>query len=203
MTILIDNFSVGLEEWVTLSGLSSFSVDVVDLSHGISTSGTTFLIDGVLVFTTFSGIVNGYIATCSAPTISGGITVTIHAENDNSEILEEDYDLLFGYRAVFDEYLDWGYGKEIVVWSTAKNDVVCPNTETFATYFGTRDLDDRSLGATIFPIGFEGSNLGASIVPQSKYFFPGYTYAITVSGVKDHSGNEMQSFTYSFTVEDS
>ena len=199
MTIQIDNFSVELEEWVISSNLTSFSVDVIDAAHNVSTSGTYFMINEVPVATTHSGIADGYIFSCVTPTISGGTIVTIHAENDNSEIVEEDYNLLFGYRAEFTGNIDWGPGQDIIVWSTATNTVDCPNTETFATFFETRELEYRDLSAYVYPIG--KADLRAEIYPQTKAFLPGYTYTITVSGVKDYAGNQMETIVFSFTIE--
>lgn len=200
MSILIEDFSVGLEEYVSLSDLTSFSVNVTDSSYNISTSGTYFIVNDTPVATSFSGIVDGYYTYCLPPSISGSVTVTIHAENDNSESLEEDYVFMFGYKVESSNYVDWGPNKEITVWSTASNSVECPNTETFATYFRTRELYSYDLNACVYPSG--KADLGASIAPQSKYLLPGYTYMVTISGIKDYSGNEMNAIEFSFTIED-
>jgi len=201
MAILIDNFSIGVSEWLPLTDLVSFSVNVVDLDCPISTSGTYFEIDYLPVVTTFSGIPNGYRATCAAPTISGSLTVTLHAENTCSGIVEQSFYLLFGYNLKYDEVEDWGPITDVEIWAKASNSVFCPNTETTAFYFQTKDLESRDLGASIFPSGW--ADLGAQIVPQSKYLFYGRTYTVTVSGIKDYSGNTMESIVFSFTIENS
>ena len=200
--ILVGNFSIDVEEWVSLSSLTSFCVDVFgQASCPISTSGTHFIIDDLSIATTYSGIDDGYRFCCSAPTtISGAITVIIHIENECGEVKEQDFNLLFGYRVEFTEYTDWGPNQSITVWSSAGNEVVCPNTETFATYFQTKDLESRNLGAYIYPTG--SADLGAEIVPQTKAFLPGFSYRITVSGIKDYSGNEMDTIEFNFIIED-
>lgn len=202
MSILIDNFSLGVEEWVSTASLSYFSVDVVDHTHTISTSGTYFIHDGDIVSTTNSGITDGYrfFYSPSSMVSSGTITLTIHAENDNSETVEESYHLLYGYRAVFEELVDWGAHQEVVTTIDVTNQVFCPNTVTDAFYFETRDLESYDLPATIEAIG--SVDLGATLYPQNKFFFYGRTYTITVSGVKDFSGNEMPPYTLVFTIED-
>jgi hypothetical protein len=200
MTILIDNFSIGVGEWLVLIDLHTLSVDVVDYAHAISTSGTHFLIDGNMVSTSFSGISSGYNVYCSAPTISGYTIVTIHAENDNGESKEESYNLLYGYNCEFNELIDWGPKKEVVITMEAENLAFCPNKETDAFFFETADLHSYNLGASIQSI--ESVDLNAVIYPQNTVFFYGRTYQITISGVKDFSGNEMSPYTFSFTIED-
>lgn len=198
--MLINNFSMDLNEWYYLSDVALLSVDVTDSVYSVSTSGTYFMLNEVPVATTYSGIVDGYSFYCNVPTISGGLIVTIHAENDNSEVEEIDYNLLFGYRVEFTESVDWGYNNDIQIWALAKNEVICPNTETFATFFETKDLESRDLSAYIYPTG--SADLAAEIYPQTKAFLPGYTYTVTVSGVKDFSGNQMEPIVFTFTIAD-
>jgi hypothetical protein len=201
MTILIDNFSIGVEEWLPVTDLIAFSVDVVDLSYPISTSGTYFLHDGTVVPTVLSGILNGYRAYYAPISVasSGTITITIHAENTNSGIREQNYYLLYGYHVEFNELIDWGPKSTVVTSVKASNLAFCPNTEGEAVYFETRDLESYNLGASILPI--ESVDLGATIYPQSTFFFYGRTYTITVSGVKDFGGNELEPVVFSFTIE--
>ena len=201
MAILIDSFSIGVGEWTALADLTSFSVDVVDLDCLISVSGTYFEIGAAPVPTTFSVISNGYRATCAVPVISGSLTLTLHAENTCSGIAEQNFYLLFGYNLKYDKIEDWGPITDVEIWAKASNSVFCPNTETTAFYFQTKDLESRDLGASIFPSGW--ADLGAQIVPQSKYLFYGRTYTVTVSGIKDYSGNIMESIVFSFTIENS
>lgn len=201
MTILIDNFSIGVDEWSTVSGLGSFTVDVIDMDYPISTSGTYFLHDGIVVSTSLSGITSGYKAyyTPSSVVSSGTITITIHAENDNSETIEQNYYLLYGYHVEFNELIDWGPKSTVVTTVTASNLVFCPNTVGEAVFFETRDLESYDLGASIYVVG--SVDLGATILTQSTAFFYGKTYTITVSGIKDFGNNELQPVVFTFTIE--
>jgi len=200
-TILIDNFSLGVEEWIPEANLNYFTVDVVDPVHGISTSGTYFIHDGQVVSTTHSGMLGGYKCyyTPSGVYSDGTIDLTIHAENTVSEIKEETFHLLYGYNLKFEELIDWGPNVEVITTIKASNLAFCPNTEGDSFYFQTRDLHSYDLNAAIYPVG--SVDLGAVIYPQSTFFFYDRTYMITVSGVRDFAGNVMDPYTFSFRVE--
>lgn len=202
MTILIDNFSMGVEEWVSTSDLGLFSVDAVDDVNGITTSGTYFIHNGVQVTTTFSGITYGYRMFYDPVDVSssGVISLVAHVQNDVLETAEQTFYLLYGYNAIFEEWVDWGPHVQVDIRVQASNSVRCPNTVGEGFYFVTADLEAVNLGATI--VAVESANLGAKIYPQSTAFFYGETYIVTVSGVKDFAGNIMESYTYSFTIED-
>lgn len=201
MTIVIENFSVGAEEWIPVSTFSAFSVDVVDTTYGISTFGTYFLHDGEIVSTTFSGIPGGYRCYYSPLSVyaSGTISLELYATNGNSDTLSEYYTLLYGYHCSFDEVMDWGTNQTVVTAVEVDNNAVCPHTEGFATYFQTADYRHKNLGAYIKPI--EAANLGATIYPQSTAFFYSKTYTVTISGVRDYAGNQMIPYTFNFTIE--
>jgi len=130
---------------------------------------------------------------------SGTITITIHAENDNTQIKEENYYLLYGYHCEFEEIVDWGYKKEVAVTMDAENLVFCPSTESEAFYFETADLHSYDLGATLQAV--ESVDLNATIYPQNTFFFYERTYTITISGIRDFAGNEMPDSIFSFTIE--
>ena len=201
MTIVISNFSLGVEEWTAASGIN-FSVDVTDSTHGISTSGTYFIHDGNIVPTTFSGIVDGYTCYYMPSDIysDGTIDLTIHAENTASGVEEQTFHLLYGYNLKFEDLIDWGPSKEVITVVKAKNLAFCPNLEGEALYFRTADLPSVDLGATIQAV--ESVDLGAVIYPQSTAFFYGRTYIVTISGVRDYHGNEMDPYTIQFTIEE-
>lgn len=201
MTILIDNFSIGVEDWVQVANLDYFAVDVVDLTDGISASGTYFIHDGQIVPTTHSGIPNGYRCyyTPSGVYSDGTINLTIHAENTVSGVKEQTFHLLYGYNLTFNELVDWGPRTEIITTIQASNLAFCPNTEAESFYFETADLFSYDLNASIYPIS--SVNLGATIYPQNTFFFYDRTYTITISGVKDYHGNKMEPYTFSFRIE--
>jgi len=199
MAILIDNFSIDVEEWLPIVDLGSFSVDVIDHVNNITTSGTYFLHGGYIVSTSHSGISDGYRCYYYPPTISGAVSLTIHVENDNSETMEEDYYLLHGYNVKFNELIDWGPKREVVIWAQVKNEAFCPNVETDAFYFETADLHSYDLGATIKAI--ESVDLNATIYPQNTFFFYGRSYTVIISRIKDFYGNEMPEFSFDFTIK--
>lgn len=200
MSISIDNFFIGLEEWVQVTGLLSFFADVVDIDYGISTSGTYFVYNGSVVSTTYSGISGGYRVSYDPPTPSGSVYLTLHVENNNSDILEQDYRLLFGYNVKFEEYIDWGANNGVLIWAKASNTAFCPNVEGYASYFQTKDLASRDLNASIMAVGYV--DLNATVFPQNTFFFYGRTFTVTISGIKDYSNNEMEPFVFNFTIED-
>lgn len=199
MAILIDNFSINVGEWQEVTETTDYAVDVIDYDYTISTSGTYFMIDGQVVSADFSSISDGYRISCSIPTISGMHTVTIHSSNSNLDILEVDFNLLFGYHIIYEEYVDWGPNKEIIISAEARNNTLCSNKELYITYFKTKDLESINLNARISPI--EGTDLQASIRPQSKHLLPGNTYQVRVAGIKDFAGNVLPEFTFSFTIK--
>jgi len=203
MTILIDNFSLGVEDWIATSELGLFSVDAVDPSvNNITTSGTYFIHNGSQVTTTFSGIANGYRMFYDPFDVisSGTIILTAHVQNDILEVEEQNFYLLYGYNLKFEETIDWGPVTQVDIRTQATNSALCPNTVAEGFYFTTVDLVSRNLRASIQVI--EAVNLSASIRPQSTAFFYGETYTVTVSGVKDFIGNEMDSYVFTFTIED-
>jgi hypothetical protein len=201
MTILIDNFSMDVSEWKLVSELVSFSVDIIDHNYSISTSGTYFVHDNIIVSTVLSGISDGYRAYYFPLSIStsGTTYITLHAENSNSEIEEQTYELLHGYHVEFKEVIDWGPIATVITTATAANTVFCPNDVGVSAYFETKDLESYDLSATIGSV--ESVNLGAIIYPQNTFFFYGRTYTITIIGVKDFSGNIMDTYELSFTIE--
>jgi len=201
-TIFIDNFSIGVEEWILEPDLNYFAVDVVDPTHGISTSGTYFIHDGQIVSTTHSGMSGGYRCyyTPSGVYSDGTINLTMHAENTVNEVRELTFHLLYGYNLEFEKLIDWGPKTEVVTTIQASNLAFCPNTEGDSFYFETEELPSYDLGAFIEGV-VKHVDLGATIYPQSTFFFYDRTYTITVSGVKDFHGNIMDTYTFSFRVE--
>lgn len=197
----VGDFFLGLEEHTSASSIAW--VDITDGLYTIDTANSYFLVDGVRVTVTFSGIQDGYRMLYDPSNdfySRGGVVYTAHAENTIGDVIENDYQLLYGYDVDFTGLVDWGYNKTIAVWATAKNLAYCPNVEADAFYFKTKDLWATNLGASILPIGYV--NLGATLYPQGKVFYYGGTYTITVSGVRDFHGNEMVQQSFTFTVED-
>jgi len=203
LSLEIGDFFLDVEEYTTAS--ATVWVDITDILYDVSTSGTYFIIDGVPEYgVTFSGINNGYRMFYN-PTNDfysvGGITYTVHAENVIGDYREESFGLLYGYDVLYSEpLLDWGPLNQVVVWMKAWNLVFCPMFGTDAFYFITRDFESVMLGASITAVS--SADLNATLYPVNDFFFYGRTYKLTVSGVKDFSGNEMEPFIYEFTIED-
>jgi hypothetical protein len=200
MTILIDNFSIGIGDWTLVDEFDSFAVDVVDHSYSTSISGTYFIYEGEQKIPTFSGITDGYriYYTPSGIYSDGTIDLTVHVENDNGETQEQNYYFLYGYHVEFDELVDWGFGSTVITKAEASNLAFCPNTEGIAFHFKTKDLYATYSGAVI---NFVRGNydLNAAIYPRSVY---SKTYTVTLSGIKDFAGNELAPFSFTFRTED-
>ena len=180
-------------------------VDIVDGMYGVSISGSYFKVNGVPKYNvTFSGIDNGYRMFYDPLddfySVSGTITYTAHIENDVGDYRENNFYLLFGYNVAYKEVIDWGPNREVPIWMKAKNIAFCPGYSTDSYYYVTREYESRDLGAFIEPIGYV--DLGSKIYPDNEFFFYGGTYIVTLSGIKDFSGNEMDTFRYTFTIED-
>lgn len=200
MSIIIHNFSLAYDSWSPTEDLGVLSVDVIDTVYNIVVSGTHFYYNDVLVSGTFTPITDGYTISYSPGTITSGIDVMVHAENDNGDTEEETYNMLYGLNVEWTERIRWNPAQQIDVHMAASNEVMCPNDETEAFYYTTRDLLGSDFTAKVFPV--VPQYFTGSIRPQSTTFFYGSTYTITVSGIKDFSGNIMEPYTYSFTIDD-
>lgn len=195
------DFFLDVEEFVTTSSIAW--VDIVDYMWSIDQSESYFLVDGVRVGVTFSGITGGQRMFYNPPDdfySDGTLTYTAHFTNIMGDVREKNYYLLYGYDLDFVDLVDWGAYKQIDVLAYAKNKAFCPNIGSGAFYFVTRDYEALNLGSTIKP--FVPTNLGSVVNTQSTAFYYGSTYKITVSGVKDFAGNYLEPFNYSFTIED-
>lgn len=198
-----DKFFLDVEEFTTTSAVAW--VDIVDNMYGVSTSGSYFKVNGVPKYNvTFSGIDNGYRMFYDPAdnfySVSGTITYTAHIENVVGDYRENNFYLLFGYNVIHDEVIDWGPNKEVTIWMKATNLAFCSTSSTDAYYFKTREYESISIGSIIKPVA--PLALGSKIYPMNDFFFYGRTYTVTISGVKDFSGNEMDPYSYTFTIED-
>ena len=129
----------------------------------------------------------------------GEIVVNVYAESSIGEVLDEDFILLYGYNIVPSTAMYFKPNSTVVVRGQASNEAFCPNKESLAFYFKTVDYDSFNLKMSIFPT--KPVDISMSIYPQSTTFFYGNTYTVTISGIKDFSGNELEPFDYSFTIE--
>lgn len=194
------SFFLDVEDYTTASATAW--VDIYDPNYNITTSGCYFKVDGVQKAVTFSGAGNSYRMYYNPDDdfYTDGITVyTAHVENSMGDVLEKNYSLLYGYNLDYNEVVDWGPNRTVSIWTTATNKAFCPNTATDAFYFITRDYEFRSLNSIIKPVA--PVDIGAALYPQNTFFFYGRTYRVTISGVKDFSGNVLEPFVYEFTIE--
>ena len=200
MSIYINNFFLEAGEVVECTSLVDFSVDVTDGVYDITTSGTYFIHDGYKVPTYFTNITNGYTVIYSTVP-SGNMLLNLRAHNTNNDIVTKEYEFYFGYASIWNEVVYWGADTEVPISISATNDVVAPNTSYFSTFFHTHKPYVANIGSEITADGSGNMNLNTTIRPQSKYFIYGKTYNITLSGVKDFSGNVLDPITFTFKIE--
>jgi hypothetical protein len=201
-SLFLDGFFLNIDEFTAASGVGY--VDIVDYIYEINNETIQITKDD----TTISGIViedipNGrrvYFDPLDDFYSDGELVISVYAESVYGEVLEEDFYLLYGYNIELDEDgVVWDAATRVYVSATASNAVVCNNVEGAHYYFDTMDYFSFNLGAYINPV--ESRDLGFSIYPQSTAFYYGQTYTVTVSGVRDYHGNQMEPFTYTFTIE--
>ena len=200
MSINIENFSIGLDEFKYCDNPIVFSVDITDSIYGITTSGTYFTENGFLVVDTLQPITDGYRLSYTT-TPSGNMLLVANASNTNGDTLSASFDLLYGYNVLWEAVNYWGPSKEVPINVMASNTALASNTAYFSTFFRTKafEVSDLEIGITAEGSGY--SDLLCDIKPQSKYFLQGKTYTVTISGIKDFSGNVLSTKIFSFSVE--
>ena len=205
LSLKISNFSLDIDEYTFASG--TICVDITDDVHNVTPSGSYFIIDGTVTSGTFTPIVDGYTMCFDSPVdfsdIIGSTTFTVHAENDNGDILEQDFYVTSGYVVEYDNRTqDYGFGNQVVVRGTAENLASCPNTGADAYFFTTTPKIGFDLGASIVGQPWGEKNLSAEIVPTTDtIYFYGKIFRIEIRA-KDFSGNVMEPFTFEFKIED-
>jgi hypothetical protein len=204
--IKITNFSLDVGQYTNAEGF--ISVDILDDTCPVSTSGTILLVDGIEVFTTLSGITNGYRLYYDPAddfeSLNGPTTFTVHAENECGDTLEKDFYLTFGYVVEYDNIgFDYGYKNKVAVRVTAENMASCPKEESVAFIFETEDYNSKGLGARIVakPFAQSQGDMPASIYPQSTAYFYGKEFEIVVRA-RDFAGKEMEPFILRYKIED-
>ena len=201
MSVDINNFSIDVTDYVECFDGIEFSVNVTTTSGVVTTSGTYFTYNGVVVDTLYTTISGGYKVYYTTTTPSGNIVLDLYAENSVGDLAFESYEFYYGYHCEYNKVINYDNSTHVPVAIEATNDVVVPNTEYLSTFFETRQFVNKDLGALITTEGSGKGDLPVAISPQSKYFMYGKTYSITVSGVKDFSGNILEPTTFTFTIE--
>lgn len=209
LSLKISNFSLETGEWEQAT--STISVDVTDDVYSVTASGCYFKVNGQQVSVTTSGITDGYRVFYDPANdfddIEGPAVITAHGENNNGDVLEQDYSLTFGYIVEYTNYerFGWNYGQgeKVVVRMSAENLATCPEFSADAYWFETREIDRRELTASITgEYSYDGTNdLNASIYPQSTAYFYGKIFRVKLNA-KDLAGNEMEPLEFEFKIED-
>ena len=191
-----------IEDGVFTAASSTAWIDIVDNFCPVDISNSYFVVGSGQVSTYFEPINNGY-RMLYDPIDNyehlGEFELIAHAQNIYGDVLENNYKFLYGGNIEYNDVVDFGPGNQVMIWSKAHNTEVCRQFSTSAYYFETAEFSSRNLEVSINPVGYV--DLSASMYPQNTYFFYGRTYTVTISGVKDYSGNVLPEYTYSFTIE--
>lgn len=209
-SIKITNFSLDIGEHTTADGF--ISVDVLDDTCPISTSDTYFMVDGIRVPVTFSGIQDGYRMFYDPAddfsSLEGPTTFTTHVENECDNTLEKDFYLTFGYIVEYinnpgqSNNMDYGFDNKIVARVTAENYASCPQISALAWEFESKEQVNNDLGASI--IGkfhaLDTANIPAKIEPRSTAYFYGKEFEVIVNA-EDFAGNKMEPLVLKYRIE--
>jgi len=192
-----------VQEFEFVDSDSTCYVDIVDFLYAIVDSSITITIDGIhrsiLSIESIGDIKRVYFAPDNGFYSEGEIVINVYAVSSIGEVLDHDFVLLYGYNVVPSEVNYFLPNTSVVVRGEASNVAFCPNKEALSFYFTTMDYDSFNLNMSIIPT--DPVDLGMVIYPQSTAFFYGKTYTVTISGIKDFAGNDMEPFEYSFTIE--
>jgi hypothetical protein len=205
LSLKISNFSLVEGEYTAASG--TICVDITDDVYNVVTSGTHFIIGDTVTSGTFDTITDGY-TMCYDPvdnfaSIMGATTFTVHAQNDNGDVLEKDYYLTSGYMVEYDNRTqEYDYDNQVVVRMTAENFASCPADSTYAYWFTTEQQLPKDLTASIVGVPWGEKELTAEIYPQTDTMFVyGKVFNVEVRA-KDFSGNVMPPYVFEFRIED-
>lgn len=210
-SIKITNFSLDIDEHTDASG--NISVDILDDECPVSTSGTYFMVDGLRVPVTFSGIQDGYRMFYDPEddfsTLEGPTTFTVHAENECNRSLEQDFYLTFGYIVEYDNGedqaggMDYGFDSKVAVRVSAENYASCPQGTALAWEFVSVPQFNQDLGASIVGRFFadDADDMPAQIKPISTAYFYGKSFEVIINA-KDFAGNEMEPLILKYRIED-
>jgi hypothetical protein len=204
LSLYIHNFSLNVDEYMYADQV--LSVDVIDDVHNVVTSGTYFMVDGVQVPVTYSGIDDGYRVFFDAAddyaSLEGPTTITVRAENDNGDAYTRDYYVTFGYIVEYiNKKIDFGLNKKIGVRMTAEDNASCPVFSTDGYWFETLQADSNDLTASIFAVPEDSADLTASLIPHTTAYTYGKVFRVVLT-CKDFAGNEMEPFIFEYKIED-
>jgi hypothetical protein len=201
MSIYIENFSIPLQQEVYFTDLVSFSAEIKDDVYIVVSSGVGIYVNEKAVPFIQETINNGYKLTYNIKPTSN-FDITYSGINNINESIKKTYNMFFGYTVLSNEVNYWEVYKEVPVFIKVSNNVTSVGTSYFSTFFETRKYKEATLEATITADGSGYKDLNTLLRAQSTYFFYGKTYTITITGIKDFSGNIMPDKKFIFTIED-
>jgi hypothetical protein len=209
LSLKITNFS--LAEGQYTEAYNSITVDILDDVCPVSVSGTYFKINDVQVSGTLIPVVDGYRLVYDPvddfESLNGPTTFTVHAENECGKIIEQSFNLTFGYIVGYENSesvgIDYGFNNRVVVRVTAENMASCPNLSSTAYVLESCELKSRDLGVSITGVFYADDyrNMPASIYPQSTAYFYDKEFRVIVYA-KDFAGNSMTPFEIAYKIED-
>jgi len=209
LSLKITNFSLGEGQYT--EAYNSITVDVLDDVCPISVSGTYFKINDVQVSGTLIPITDGYRLLYDPvddfESLNGPTTFTVHVENECGKIIEQHFNLTFGYIVGYENSesvgIDYGFDNKVVVRVTAEDMASCPRLSSVAYVLESAELRNRDLGVSITGVFYADDyrNMSASIYPQSTAYFYGKEFRVVVHA-KDFAGNNMTPFEIVYRIED-
>ena len=209
LSLKITNFS--LAEGQYTEAYNSITVDILDDVCPVSVSGTYFKINDVQVSGTLIPVVDGYRLVYGPvddfESLNGPTTFIVHAENECGKIIEQHFNLTFGYIVGYENSesvgIDYGFGNKVVVRVTVENMASCPKLSSVAYVMESDELKNRDLGVSITGVFYADDyrNMSASIYPQSTAYFYDKEFRVVVYA-KDFAGNNMTPFEIVYKIED-
>ena len=209
LSLKITNFSLAEGQYTKAS--NSITVDVLDDICLVSVSGTYFEINDIQVSGTLTPILDGYRLVYNPiddfESLNGPTTFTVHAENECGKIIEQNFNLTFGYIVGYENSesagIDYGFNNKVAVRITAEDMASCPQLSSTAYVLESNQLKNRDLGASITGIFYADGykDMPVSIYPQSTAYFYGKEFRIVVYA-KDFAGNNMTPFEIVYRIED-
>jgi hypothetical protein len=201
-SLKILDLSLGIGDFSYADG--TVCVDVVDDVYGVATSGTYFIVDGVVASGIFTSITDGY-RMCYDPTdnfasLVGATELRVHATNNNGQVIEKAFYLTSGYIVEYDSQSD--YGDVVTVKLTAEDFASCPALGGSAYWFQVSPRYTSDLGASIDVLPQEHTDLPATLTPDTQLvYFYSKIFRVELK-VKDYAGNEMPPYVFEFRIED-
>jgi len=208
LSLKITNFS--LAEGQHTEASNSITIDILDDVCPVSVSGTYFKINDVQVSGTLIPITDGYRLvydpTDNFESLNGPTIFTAHAENECGKIIEQSFNLTFGYIVGYENSesvgIDYGFNNKVAVRITAEDMASCPQLSATAYVLESDQLKNRDLGASITGVFYADGykDMATSIYPQSTAYFYGKEFKIVVHA-KDFAGNSMTPFEIMYRIE--